>query len=201
MRYSGLMPSARPAASLSTKHSKRLRKQIVFKTKISECGWVGWERDGGLGRTHENGEVYCVWSRVEPATYIRIGDTIHSGPSLVAPALPKDENINPSSKCVFPSNLQESTRISLDSDHLAQIPSPHPALRSSSETLCHSSPAPCTPCIQNCLGTKGSLPAAHVPDIIVPKTNVSKASNIKTVRSSVVKDLAMSKVAHLRQLV
>ncbi|XP_050722894.1 uncharacterized protein LOC127001778 isoform X2 [Eriocheir sinensis] len=118
-----------------------------------------------------------------------IGETIHSGPTLAAPAVLKDEDLNATSKCVFPSNLQDSTQIPIGSNHLAQIPSTKPRFPQSWETrtpIGHSLSEPCTPCTQYRLDTKGSLPAAHVPDVIVPKIIVSKVSNIRTV-SPVVK--------------
>ena len=111
----------------------------------------------------------------------------------MAPAALKDEDLIIRSKCVFPSNLQETTRIPFDSDHLAQIPSTIPSSPQSSETQCpigHSSLKSCTPCTQYCLGTKGSLPAALVPDVIVPKIIVSKVSNHKSVCPIAVKRLS-----------
>ncbi|XP_063865113.1 uncharacterized protein LOC135103079 isoform X2 [Scylla paramamosain] len=124
------------------------------------------------------------------ASPFQIGETIHSGPTLVAPAVLKDEDLITTSKCVFPSNLQESSRIPLDSDHLAQIPSTIPSSPQPSETPCftgHTSLQSCTPCTQYYLGTKGSLPAAYVPDVLVPKIIVSKVS--KTVNSAAVKSV------------
>ncbi|XP_045113581.1 uncharacterized protein DDB_G0284459-like [Portunus trituberculatus] len=126
--------------------------------------------------------------RLRKQIVFKIGETIHSGPSLVAPAVLKDEDLITTSKCVFPSNLQESSQIPLDSDHLAQIPSTKPSSPQPSETPCfigHTSLQSCTPCTQYYLGTKGSLPAAYVPDVLVPKIIVSKVS--KTVRSAATK--------------
>ncbi|XP_042227616.1 uncharacterized protein LOC121869999 isoform X1 [Homarus americanus] len=148
MRFSGLMQSERRPASLSSVAHKRLRKQLVYE-----------------------------------ASLFQIGETIHSGPTHVAQKDLKDEDVATKPNCVFPGDTQETPCVLHESCHPVEIPSTrHYSLRLPAP-LCPTAqpqPEPHTPQTQCDVGAtvhlKASLPAALVPEAIVPKASDLQAT-------------------------
>ncbi|XP_071531023.1 LOW QUALITY PROTEIN: uncharacterized protein [Panulirus ornatus] len=126
-----------------------------------------------------------LWSGVAPRMD-EIGETIHSGPTLVAQEKLKDEDVAVKSNCVFPGDTQENTCVLRKSCHQSEIPSTRhcsPQLPTSPCPTGQPQPEPHlwhTHCdVGAKVQLKASLPAALVPEAIVPEIIVPKISDLE----------------------
>nr|XP_045612588.1 protein piccolo-like isoform X1 [Procambarus clarkii] len=124
--------------------------------------------------------------RLRKQIVFEIGETIHSGPTLVVQEELKDEDVTTRSNCVFPGGTRKNVRILRKSRHLAEIPSSRHCTPRFSAPLCPATqPQPEHHILQTrcdvgaTVHLKGSLPAALVPEALVPEIIATKASDLE----------------------
>ncbi|XP_053644730.2 uncharacterized protein [Cherax quadricarinatus] len=120
------------------------------------------------------------------ASPLQIGETIHSGPTLVVQEKLKNEDVATRSTRVFPADARENVRVLRRSCHLVKIPSTRQYSRKLRTPLCPASqPQPVlhrlrTQCdVGATVHHKTSPPEVLVPETLVPELIVPKTSDLK----------------------